>query len=148
MKTHIVKPSGMSRSWYVLDAASTPLGRISTAAASLLLGKGKPSFSHHIDVGDFVIIINSDKLIATGSKLASKQYYSHSGYPGGLSSKTMGEAVEQDSTKVVTKAVRGMLPTNKLRAGRLARLKVYRDEQHNHQAQSPIAVWIGESLKR
>ncbi len=140
MKTHTAKPSDITRVWYLLDASSAPLGRVSTVAAKLLLGKDKVNYSHHIDVGDNVVIINCDKLVVTGDKLAKKQYFRHSGFPGGLRNKTLGQAMTKSSTEVMTKAIRGMLPVNKLRPSRLARLKVYSGNEHHHQAQNPITV--------
>lgn len=142
MKTHVAKPTDIVRVWYLLDARSAPLGRISTAAARLLLGKDKTNFSNHIDVGDYVVIINADKLIVTGNKLVGKQYFRHSGYPGGLRKQTLEEAMAKNSTEVITKAIRGMLPVNKLRPNRLARLKVYSNDQHQHQAQNPIVATV------
>lgn len=139
MKTYSAKPADVKRTWHVLDASKTPLGRLSTVAARLLLGKDKPSFTHHIDVGDFVIVINADSLIATGNKKADKIYFRHSGFPGGLYSRTMNE---MDPTKVIEHSVRGMLPVNKLRNGRLARLKIYSGDQHNHNAQNPVQFEI------
>jgi large subunit ribosomal protein L13 len=136
-KTYSAKPKEVIRKWYVLDASKLPLGRLSTQAAQLLTGKGKPMFTHHIDCGDYVIIINSDKLKVTGDKLDKKKYYRHSGYPGGIKEDTLKEKMEKDSTWVVTNSIRGMLPVNKLRADRLARLKVYADENHKHAGQSP-----------
>ena len=136
-KTYSVKPSEITRKWYILDASQAPLGRVSTVAASLLIGKGKPQFTPHMDGGDFVIIINADKLVVTGGKEDKKIYYRHSGYPGGLYKKTLREIIETDSTKALHKAIRGMLPVNKLRPGRLQRLKIYTGEEHNHAAQKP-----------
>lgn len=137
MKTYSAKPSEVTRKWYILDASKEPLGRLSTKAAQLLTGKGKPMFTHHIDCGDNVIVINADKLRVTGDKLDKKKYYSHSGYPGGIKEATLQEKMEKDSTWVIENSIRGMLPVNKLRAGRMARLKVYADENHKHAGQNP-----------
>ena len=137
MKTYSAKPSDVTRKWYVLDASEANLGRVATQAASLLIGKGKPQFTSHIDCGDFVIIVNTDKLQVTGAKMTDKMYYRHSGYPGGLTETQLKDVMEKDSTKVLYEAVRGMLPVNKLRDGRLARLKLYAGEEHNHAAQKP-----------
>lgn len=137
MKTYSAKPSDVTRKWYVLDASETNLGRVATKAASLLIGKGKPQFTSHIDCGDFVVIINTDKLKVSGAKMTDKMYYHHSGYPGGLSETQLKDVIIKDSTKVLYEAVRGMLPVNKLRDGRLARLKLYADENHNHAPQKP-----------
>ena len=135
MKTYSAKPTDVTRTWHVLDASKTPLGRLSTVAARLLLGKDKPSFTHHIDVGDYVIVINAGSLIATGSKKTEKIYFRHSGFPGGLYKRTMNE---MEPIRVIEHSIRGMLPVNKLRTARLARLKVYTDSQHNHAAQNPV----------
>lgn len=142
MKTFSAKPSDISRKWYVIDASQAPLGRVATMTASLLIGKGKPSLTSHMDGGDFVIIINSDKLVVTGNKLEDKKYYRHSGFPGGLSTRSLKEVMDKDSTEVIFRAVRGMLPVNKLRDGRLKRLKIYIDENHKHAPQSPEVISI------
>jgi large subunit ribosomal protein L13 len=137
MKTFSAKPKDISRQWYLIDASSMPLGRLSTIAASLLLGKGKPTVTPHIDGGDFVVIINADKLKVTGDKEHKKDYYRHSGFPGGLYKRTLGEQAERDSTKIIEHSVRGMLPVNKLRKDRLARLKIFTGSEHAHAGQSP-----------
>jgi|SRR5688572_16723949 large subunit ribosomal protein L13 len=144
MKTYSAKPSDVTRKWYVVDASEAPLGRVSTKIATLLLGKEKPMFTKHVDVGDYVIVINADKIVTTGGKLDRKMYYKHSGFPGGLTEKTMRDVMEQDSTKVVIQAVRGMLPVNKLRDGRLDRLKVYAGSEHQHEAQKPEKISVKE----
>lgn len=144
-KTFSAKPSDVTRKWYVLDASEVPLGRLSTKAATLLTGKEKPQFTHHIDTGDFVIIVNAEKLVVTGDKLKSKMYYRHSGYPGGLKEATLADKLAKGaSTEVVERAIRGMLPVNKLRDGRLARLKVYAGSEHNHAAQKPETISLKE----
>ena len=140
MKTYSQKPAEVERKWYVIDASSASFGRIATQAASLLIGKGKPSFTSHVDGGDFVIIINAGQMVATGGKDAKKTYYRHSGYPGGIYSRTLKEQQEKDPTKAMFKAVRGMLPVNKLRDQRLARLKIYEGAEHNHAAQKPQEI--------
>lgn len=137
MKTYSAKPSDVTRSWYVLDASEANMGRIATEAAKLLIGKGKPMFTKHIDCGDFVIIINTDKLNVTGAKMTDKMYYRHSGFPGGLTETQLKDVMVKDSTKVLYEAVRGMLPVNKLRDERLARLKLYAGAEHKHEAQKP-----------
>ncbi len=137
MKTYSIKPADITRKWYILDASETPLGRLSTQAATLLSGKGKPQFSHHIDCGDFVIVINAASLVATGNKMEAKTYYRHSGYPSGLTETTLKDQMIKDPTVPIFKAVRGMLPVNKLRADRLKRLKIYAAETHEHAAQKP-----------
>jgi large subunit ribosomal protein L13 len=147
MKTYSAKPSDITRKWYLLDASEVPLGRLSTVAASLLLGKAKPTITPHMDGGDFVIVINSDKLVATGGKEDKKIYYRHSGFPGGIYKRTLQEAKDKDSTQVIIHSIRGMLPVNKLRDGRLKRLKVYKDDQHQHSAQKPEALSLKKGEK-
>ena len=144
MKTYSAKPTEVTRKWYLVDASQLPLGRLSTQIATLLTGKGKPMFTHHIDCGDYVVVINTDKLVVTGKKLEAKMYYRHSGYPGGLKEATLKDVMAKDSTKVIEKAVYGMLPVNKLRAERMKRLKVYIGAEHNHNAQNPELVKVGK----
>ncbi len=139
-KTYSAKPSEVKREWYLIDASELPLGRLSTKIATLLTGKGKPMFTSHIDCGDYVVVINSDKLVATGTKSSDKMYYRHSGFPGNLREATLSEKMAKDSTEVITLAVRGMLPKNKLAAERLKRLRVFSGEEHGHAAQSPKKV--------
>ncbi|MEI7683007.1 MAG: 50S ribosomal protein L13 [Candidatus Saccharibacteria bacterium] len=142
MKTYSAKPTDVVREWYVIDASEATLGRVSTVVAELLTGKRKPMFTKHIDCGDFVVVINADKLVVTGDKLNKKMYYHHSHFPGGLKEATLQEKMDKDSTEVIIKAVRGMLPVNKLRDERLMRLKVYKDDQHKHEAQKPKAFSV------
>lgn len=137
MKTYSAKPADVTRKWYVIDAAEVPLGRMATVAATLLTGKGKPQFTHHIDCGDFVIVINAQNLVVTGNKLADKKYYKYSGYPSGLTTIALQDQIAKDPTRPIYKAVRGMLPVNKLRDGRLKRLKIYAGAEHEHAAQKP-----------
>ncbi|MDB5164110.1 MAG: rplM [Candidatus Saccharibacteria bacterium] len=137
MKTYSAKPGDVTRKWYILDASEVPLGRLSTVAARLLLGKDKPMITHHIDTGDFVIVINADKLVMTGNKAEKKVYYHHSHYPGGLKEASLTEVIAKDSSRAVRQAIRGMLPVNKLRNGRLKRLKIYPGAEHQHEAQKP-----------
>jgi large subunit ribosomal protein L13 len=127
----------MNRKWYLIDASTMPLGRLATTIAGLLIGKHKVNQAPHIDSGDYVVVINSDKLQVTGNKLKGKLYYSHSGYPGGIHQKSLGDILKRNSAEIIKHAVRGMLPDNKLRRARLSRLKVYRDDQHPHTAQNP-----------
>lgn len=145
MKTYSAKPTDVTRAWYIIDASEAPMGRIATKVATLLTGKGKPQFTHHIDCGDYVIIINADKLIATGDKQNKKVYYSHSNYPGGLKEKTLSESQIKDPTFAITHAVRGMLPVNKLRDGRLQRLKVYAGSEHQHAPQQPTVISVKDT---
>lgn len=144
MKTYSAKPSDVTRKWYVVDASEAPLGRMATKIATLLTGKGKPSFTHHIDTGDYVIVINAEKVQVTGNKMYTKMYYKHSGFPGGLTELTMEEKLKRDPTAAVFQAVRGMLPVNKLRDARLDRLKIYAGAEHSHEAQKPEAISVKE----
>jgi large subunit ribosomal protein L13 len=146
-KTFSAKPTDVERKWYVIDAAEAPLGRVATQVATLLTGKNKPQFTKHIDCGDYVIVINADNLVVTGNKMEDKMYYKHSGYPGGLKELQLKEKMVKDSTEPIFKAVRGMLPVNKLRDGRLARLKIYSGTEHNHEAQKPVAFSIKKDGK-
>ncbi len=146
MKTFSAKPTDVVRKWHVIDASEVPLGRMATVAATLLTGKGKPQFTHHIDTGDYVIIINTDQLVVTGNKMEDKKYYRYSGFPSGLTTTALKDQMVKDSTKPVIKAIRGMLPVNKLRAERLKRLKVYSGSEHEHAAQQPenLALKVGK----
>ena len=137
MKTYSAKPTEVTRKWYVIDASDATLGRVSTVVAKLLIGKDKPNYTPHVDSGDNVIVINAANLTVTGQKFSKKIYYRHSGYPGNLRHKSLNQQVSIAPEKVIQKAVRGMLPVNKLRPGRLARLKVYGDSEHPHSAQNP-----------
>lgn len=141
-KTYSAKPSEVTRRWVLIDAAEAPLGRISTEIANYLTGKNKPMFTANIDCGDFVVVINSDKLVVTGNKLQDKMYYRHSGFPGGIKSLTLADKIEKDSTDVITLAVKGMLPKNKLVSDRLARLRIFTGEEHTHTAQKPVKVSV------
>lgn len=144
MKTYSAKPSDVTRKWYVIDASEAPLGRVATQIATLLTGKGKPQFTQHIDCGDYVVVINAEKVVVTGNKMDTKKYYRHSMYPGGLKELTMREKMAKDPTHAVMHAVRGMLPVNKLRDERLNRLKIYAGAEHNHEAQKPKAISVKE----
>jgi len=144
MKTFSAKPSDVTRTWYIVDASEAPMGRVATKVATLLTGKGKPSFTKHIDTGDYVIVINAKNVVVTGNKLEDKMYYRHSHFPGGLKEATMKEKMESDPTHAISHAVRGMLPVNKLRDARLERLKVYADAEHKHEAQKPVVISLKE----
>ena len=144
MKTYSAKPTDVSRQWYVLDASQVPLGRLATVAAQLLLGKGKPQFTQHIDCGDYVVVTNAQNLVVTGNKAKRKVYYKHSNYPGGLRERRLEEQLERDASKIIEHAIRGMLPVNKLRPGRLARLKIYNGAEHEHGAQKPTEINLKE----
>lgn len=139
MKTYSAKPSDVERKWFVVDAASAPLGRMATQVATLLRGKHKPIYTPHIDTGDHVIVINSDQLQLTGLKMDQKIYDRYSGYTGGRYVRTAREQMEIDSTEMVLSAVRGMLPKNKLGRQMITKLKVYAGSDHPHTAQSPEA---------
>jgi large subunit ribosomal protein L13 len=136
MKTYSTKAADIQRQWHVLDASGKVLGKLATQAATLLMGKHKPIFTPNLDTGDFVVIINAEKVRFSGNKEEKKLYYRHSGYPGGLKSVTLEEMLQADPTRVIEKAVKGMLPTNRLRAVRLKKLKVYVGEVHPHLAQT------------
>lgn len=144
MKTYSAKPSDVTRKWYVVDASEVSLGRAATQIATLLTGKGKPQFTQHIDCGDYVVVINADKLVVTGNKMTDKKYYRHTGFPGGIKEATLADKMAKDSTEVIFKAVRGMLPVNKLRDDRLKRLKIYAGAEHGHEAQKPEAFSLKE----
>ena len=137
MKTYTAKPGEIERSWYVVDAESKTLGRLATQIADVLRGKGKPAYTAHGDTGDFVIVVNAEKIHVTGQKLDQKMYYRHSGYPGGLRTRTLREQLERRPEEVIRKAVRGMLPKNRLAAAQLKKLKVYAGPDHPHAAQNP-----------
>ena len=140
MATYMAKPAEVEKKWWIIDAADKPLGRVSTEAARILRGKHKPIFTPNIDTGDFVIIINADKALLTGDKLDKKMYYHHSGYPGGLKEMTYRQLMERKPVLAVEKAVKGMLPHNKLGRAQGKKLKVYVGDQHPHAAQKP-EVW-------
>jgi large subunit ribosomal protein L13 len=144
MKTYSAKPTEVTRKWYVIDAAEAPLGRVATKVAKLLTGKEKPMFTHHIDCGDYVVIINARDTVVTGKKMDQKMYYHHSHFPGGLKEATLKEKMEKDPTHALQHAIRGMLPVNKLRDERLARLKIYAGADHKHEAQKPEKISVKE----
>lgn len=144
MKTYSTKPSDVTRKWYVIDASQAPMGRVATQVATLLTGKGKPTFAKHIDTGDYVIVINAQDTVVTGDKMIKKHYYRHSHFPGGLKEATLKDKMESDPTFALTHAIRGMLPVNKLRDGRLERLKVYAGADHKHEAQKPEVIAVKE----
>jgi len=137
MTTYTAKPGEIKRDWYVVDAEGKTLGRLATQIANALRGKGKPEYTAHVDTGDFVIVVNAGKIHVTGKKLDEKMVRWHSGYPGGLKERTLREQLERRPTEVIRKAVKGMLPKNKLAAAQLRKLKVYAGPDHPHTAQSP-----------
>jgi len=138
--TYMAKPNEVARKWYVIDAAGQTLGRLASEAATLLRGKLKPQFTPHVDTGDFVIIVNADKVVLTGKKLQQKKYYRHSQYPGGLKTTTAQEMLVRKPARMVELAVYGMLPKNRLGHQLKTKLKVYAGPEHPHQAQQP-EVW-------
>ena len=137
MKTYQAKPLEVEREWLVIDAEDQVLGRVATKAAQLLKGKHKPQYTPHVDTGDFVIILNADKIRVTGTKASSKEYYRHSGYPGGLKCETFAEAMQKHPERVIEHAVKGMLPKNTLGRAMGKKLKVYTGSEHPHAAQKP-----------
>jgi large subunit ribosomal protein L13 len=137
VRTYSPKASELKNEWLIIDATDVVLGRLATHAAALLRGKHKPTFAPHMDNGDFVIIINADKIALTGAKLLQKKAYRHSGYPGGLTATTYAELLEKSPEKAVEKAIKGMLPRTKLGNAQLGKLKVYRGAEHPHAAQQP-----------
>ena len=136
MRTYTPKGE-IARDWVVIDATDVVLGRLATHAAAILRGKHKPTFAQHVDTGDFVIVVNADKVALTGQKLAQKRAYRHSGYPGGLRSESYVEMLEKHPTRAVEKAIRGMLPKNSLGRDQFRKLKVYAGAEHPHAAQQP-----------
>ncbi|MGZ4400753.1 MAG: 50S ribosomal protein L13 [Gaiellaceae bacterium] len=137
MKTYSAKPGEVTREWYLVDAEGKTLGRLATQIADTLRGKRKPQYTPHVDTGDFVIVVNAEKIQVTGNKLDQKRYYRHSGYPGGLRSRTLREQLERRPTEVLRVAVKGMLPKNRLAARQLTKLKIYAGPDHPHEAQAP-----------
>jgi len=137
VKTWNAKPADVERRWYVVDAEGETLGRLATRIADTLRGKRKPSYTPHVDTGDFVVVVNAEKVVVTGKKLEQKLYYRHSGYPGGLRSRTLAAQLERRPTEVLRKAVKGMMPRNRLSRAQMSKLKIYAGPQHPHQAQEP-----------
>ncbi len=137
MKSYMAKPEEIERKWYVIDAEGKVLGRLATEVASILRGKHKPIYTPHVDTGDFVIVINADKVKLTGKKLEQKKYYYHSGYPGGLKSVSYNRMMEENPEKAIELAVKGMMPKNKLGRQMFKKLKVYSGPEHKHEAQQP-----------
>jgi large subunit ribosomal protein L13 len=137
MKTFVATPANRERNWLVVDADGQTLGRLATQIADALRGKTKPEFTPHCDVGDFVIVVNAEKISVTGRKLQAKRYYRHSGYPGGLRSRTLAEMLERRPEEVIRTAVKGMLPRTRLGRAQLRKLKVYAGPDHPHAAQKP-----------
>ena len=140
MKTYSQKSSEIAREWWIIDASTLPLGKLAVVIADKLMGKSKVTYTPHTDNGDYVVVINAKNLKVTGEKMTDKHYYRHSGFPGGLTDLTLAEIIEKDPRIAVKKAVQGMLPKNKLQAGRLARLRVFEGAEHDHTAQTPKEI--------
>ena len=140
MSTYYAKPGDVQREWLLVDATGLTLGRLASAVAQILRGKNKPTYTPHVDTGDFVIVVNADKIKVTGAKATDKVYFRHTGYPGGLKSETFEEAMAKHPERVVERAVKGMLPHNKLGAKMIKKLKVYAGPEHPHAAQQPRKI--------
>ena len=137
MKTFNAKAEDVERRWYVVDAEGQTLGRLATRIADTLRGKRKPEYTPHVDSGDFVVVVNADRIAVTGKKLDEKLYYRHSGYPGGLRARTLRDELDRRPTEVLRKAVKGMLPRNRLARRQITKLKIYAGPEHPHEAQRP-----------
>jgi large subunit ribosomal protein L13 len=142
MKTFVAKKEEVTRDWYLVDAENLVLGRIATTIANVLRGKHKPTYTPSVDTGDFVIVVNADKIALTGNKLADKTYYHHSGFPGGIKSITAGKLMDKKPEDLIKIAVKGMLPKNKIARHMLNKLKIYSGSAHPHEAQQPKALNI------
>jgi large subunit ribosomal protein L13 len=142
MKTYVANPVDRERNWLVVDATGQTLGRLATQIADALRGKRKPQYTPHVDTGDFVIVVNAEKISVTGNKRADKRYYRHSGYPGGLRSRTLQEMLDRRPEEVIRKAVRGMMPRSRLGRKQLTKLKVYAGPDHPHAAQQPESMEV------
>jgi large subunit ribosomal protein L13 len=142
MKTWNAKPGEVERRWYLVDAEGKTLGRLATQIADMLRGKGKPQYTPHVDTGDFVVVVNAEKISVTGKKLDDKIYYRHSGYPGGLRSRSLRDELERRPTEVLRKAVKGMLPRNRLSRAQIGKLKIYAGPEHPHEAQAPTELEV------
>ncbi|MBQ6410304.1 50S ribosomal protein L13 [Candidatus Saccharibacteria bacterium] len=140
MKTYSQKASEIKREWWIVDASTLPLGKLSVIIADKLMGKSKVTYTPHIDNGDYVVVINAKNLVVTGDKMLQKKYYRHSGFPGGLKELRLEEVVEKDPAKAIEAAVKGMLPKNKLAAERMKRLRVFEGAEHAHVAQNPKEI--------
>ena len=141
-KTFSQKSADVTREWFLVDAAELPLGRIATIIADKLIGKNKPTYTPHVDGGDYVVVINAANLVVTGDKETGKIYYRHSGFPGGIKDATLAEVREKYPERIIEKAVQGMLPKNKLSADRVARMRIFAGAEHAHNAQTPKKVEV------
>jgi large subunit ribosomal protein L13 len=137
MKTFVATPENRQRDWYVVDAEGKTLGRLATQIADALRGKRKPEYTPHCDTGDYVVVINAERIRVTGKKLTDKVYYRHTGYPGGIKSRTLQEELDRRPEEVIRRAVKGMLPKNRLARQQINKLKVYAGSEHPHTAQQP-----------
>lgn len=145
-QTYMAKKNEVERNWVLVDATDVPLGRLSAVVASILRGKNKPTFTPHVDTGDFVVVINADKVALTGKKASDKIYHRHSGYPGGLKSISAGDLREKNSRKLVELSVKGMLPDTRLGRKQFTKLHVYGGAEHNHAAQQPVELDINSLI--
>ena len=146
MKSFMASPATIERKWYVVDATDVPLGRLSSAVASILRGKNKPTFTPNVDTGDYVIVINAEKVALTGRKASDKVYYHHSNHPGGLKARTAGDYREKDPEKLLALSVKGMLPKGTLGRQQAKKLHVYRGADHKHEAQQPEVLDINKLI--
>ena len=140
MRTKSYKNTDLDNNWLLLDAKDETLGRLSSKIASILMGKNKAQYTPHNDLGDYVVVVNAEKIKVTGNKNTQKRYYSHTGYPGGLKSSTFSEIIEKDPENIILKAVKGMLPKNKLSNSIISKLKIYAGDNHPHAGQNPIKI--------
>ena len=148
MKTYSQKSAEVTQKWVLIDASAAPLGRVSVVIASYLIGKGKPSYTPHIDAGDFVVVINAEKAVLTGNKELDKVYYHYSGFPSGMKSARAEEVRTKNPEKLIIEAVKGMLPRNKLSEQRLKRLRVFKGSEHTHTAQQPTKIDLHKLSKQ
>ena len=142
MKTYSAKPETVKREWFVVDASDKVLGRLAAEIAHRLRGKHKPEYTPHVDTGDYIVVVNAEKVAVTGNKTNAKKYYRHTGYPGGIKETSYREMIENHPERVIEKAVKGMLPRNKLGRAMFSKLKVYAGENHRHEAQQPKPLEI------
>lgn len=142
LKTYLAKPNEIEKKWYLVDAKDKVLGRLASKIAVILMGKHKPVYTPHVDTGDFVVVVNADKIVLTGKKLKDKMYVRHTGYPGGLKKTSYEVLMEKNPEKALYLAVKRMLPKNRLARKMIKRLKIYKGPEHNHQAQKPEALDI------
>ena len=142
MKTFMAKPGQVEREWWLFDAEDKVVGRLATKIATLLMGKHRPTFTPHVDTGDYVVVINAEKIAVTGNKANAKKYYRHSGYPGGIKETSYRDMLDKHPERIIETAVKGMLPRNKLGRAMFSKLKVYAGAEHRHEAQQPKVLEI------